>query len=107
MVEMEIIEGNDIYTMKRIATRFFLAAVLASAVFNVFSCQKPQPVVPDEPDDEFVSDADTILIDGEYPVPHPEIPMKIYDRECVVSDAGVSVEAFDITENNFKSIDFH
>lgn len=104
MVEMEIIEGNDIYTMKRIATRFFLAAVLASAVFNVFSCQKPQPVVPDEPDDEFVSDADTILIDGEYPVPHPEIPLKIYNQGVVATADGVSVEVTEITETNFKFI---
>lgn len=104
MVEMEIIEGNDIYTMKKIATRFFLAAVLASAVFNVFSCQKPQPVVPDEPDDEFVSDADTILIDGEYPVPHPEIPLKIYNQGVVATADGVSVEVTEITETNFKFI---
>jgi len=104
MVGMEIIEGNDIYTMKRIATRFFLAAALASAVFNVFSCQKPQPVVPDEPDDEFVSDADTILIDGEYPVPHPEIPLKIYNQGVVATADGVSVEVTEITETNFKFI---
>lgn len=64
------------------------------------------PVTPPEggntPGDEQISEPDIIEIEGENPVPHPQIPMKIYDTKCVASDAGVSVEAFDITENNFS-----
>lgn len=93
---------------KFIAKILWSAAVAAVAGSMVLSCKEPQPETPEEPVDPnapgeiTISVPDTIQIPGEYPVPHPEIPMKIYDRECVVSDAGVSVEAFDITENNFK-----
>lgn len=91
-----------------IAKILWSAAVAAVAGSMALSCKEPQPESPVEPVDPnapgeiTISVPDTIQIPGEYPVPHPEIPMKIYDRECVVSDAGVSVEAFDITENNFK-----
>lgn len=91
-----------------IAKILWYAAVAAVAGSMALSCKEPQPESPVEPVDPnapgeiTISVPDTIQIPGEYPVPHPEIPMKIYDRECVVSDAGVSVEAFDITENNFK-----
>lgn len=89
---------------------YLVAAVIAAASM-VLSCNKPQsegPVNPGEPDnpnapdDITVSVPDTIYIAGENPVPHPEIPMKIYDGECIASEVGVSVEAFDITDRNFK-----
>ena len=77
------------------------AAVIVAAGMMSVSCEEPAPVEP--PTDEItISTPDTILIAGEHPVPHPEIPMKIYDGECIASDAGVSVKAFDVTENNFK-----
>lgn len=92
----------------------WLLAVAAVAGTMALSCNKPQPEDPKDsenpenpsdpnaPGDITVSVPDTIYIDGEYPVPHPDIPMSIHDGKCIASEAGVSVEAFDVTENNFK-----
>lgn len=93
----------------------WMTAVVMTAASLSISCEevKPDdgseddPIEIPQPGDSTVivdqiSKPDTIYISGEYPVPHPDIPMKIYDTKCVASDAGVSVEAFDITENNFK-----
>lgn len=78
-----------------------LAAAAVAAGSLAVSCKDPIPVEP--PVDEITTSVpDTIYIQGENPVPHPEIPMKIYDGKCIASEAGVSVETFDISEDNFK-----
>lgn len=92
----------------------WLVAIAAAFAIMFASCDKPEQN-PDQDDDKTenpdssntpdvpeLSQPDTIYIQGQIEVPHPQIPMKIYDTECVASDAGVSVEAFDITENNFS-----
>ena len=106
---------------------FLLAAAVMTAGFMLVSCEgqgpeetdnKPdtetpapdqpgnpgqdEPVTPPTDDENKLSEPVIIEIDGENPVPHPQIPMKIYDTSCKVSDAGVSVEVFDITEDNFS-----
>lgn len=85
----------------------FAALFIAAGALAV-SCEdvKPgtdEPIV-DTPIEvvDSLSKPDTIYISGEYPVPHPDIPIRLYDTKCIASDAGVSVEVFDITDNNFK-----
>lgn len=90
--------------MKKILSKFFLFGVLGAMALNAFCSCDEKPVPVPAPEDPFISDADTILIDGEYPVPHPEIAMKIYDREVVASEDGVSVEVTDLTETNFTFV---
>lgn len=96
--------------------RLMWFAALAAAFSIMFaSCDKPAPDNTEDPDDTGqtpgnqdtplepeISKPDTIYISGQIEVPHPQIPMAIHDRECIASDAGVSVEVFDITENNFS-----
>lgn len=89
--------------MKTLFSKFCFFSILAAMAFNAF-CSCEEPVNPDEPKDPFVSNADTIIIEGEYPVPHPEIPMKIYDREVVASADGVSVEVTELVETNFTFV---
>lgn len=103
---------------------FWFVAVVMTAGLMLVSCEgqgpeepdtKPETENPEQPenpgdtptpptgDDETkLSEPVIIEIEGENPVPHPQIPMKIYDTSCKVSDAGVSVEVFDITEDNFS-----
>ena len=90
--------------MKTFFSKLMLAAFVIAAAFNVFSCKEIQTDIPEDPKDEFVSDADTIYIQGEYPVPHPDIPMQIYDRKVVATADGVSVEVTELTETNFKFV---
>lgn len=90
--------------MKRtILSRLACIAACAFAAVAAISCDE-KPVQEKDPIDVStgVSVPDTIYIAGEIPVPHPEIPMKIYDGKYTASDAGVSVETFDVTDNNFS-----
>ena len=66
--------------MKTFFSKFLLAAFVSAAAINLFSCKEITPELPDDPNaptDEFVSEADTIYIEGEYEVPHPDIAMEI------------------------------
>lgn len=91
----------------------WFAAVAVAGSLMFASCDKPAPEdskdeeqtdpdIQDTPLEPEVSQPDTIYISGQIEVPHPEIPMAIHDTECIASDSGVSVEVFDITENNFS-----
>lgn len=102
MVVKVIIEENN--TMKTILSKICLLGIVGAMALNAFCSCEEKPIDQNAPEDPFISDADTIMIDGEYPVPHPEIPMKIYDREVVASEDGVSVEVSELTETNFKFI---
>lgn len=90
--------------MKTVLSKICLLGIVGAMALNAFCSCEEKPIDQNAPDDPFISDADTIMIDGEYPVPHPEIPMKIYDREVVASEDGVSVEVSELTETNFKFI---
>ena len=89
--------------MKKNKAKFHMGMLMiASFIGMSVSCQdKPEPEQPDVPYWDMVADADTIQIVGEYPVPHPEIPMLIYQNEVKASPDGVSVEVTDLTETNF------
>ena len=91
--------------MKKNTVKFLMGMLMiASFIGMSVSCQdkpEPEPEQPDVPYWDMVADADTIQIEGEYPVPHPEIPMLIYQNEVKASPDGVSVEVTDITETNF------
>lgn len=90
--------------MKKFFSKICFLGVVGALALNAFCSCEDKPIDVNTPDDPFISDADTILIDGEYPVPHPEIAMKIYDREVVASEDGVSVEVTDLTETNFTFV---
>lgn len=90
--------------MKTFFNRIGLFGLIGAMALNAFCSCGDKPIDVNVPEDPFISDADTILIDGEYPVPHPEIAMKVYDREVVASEDGVSVEVTDLTETNFTFV---
>lgn len=93
--------------MKIFFSKFLLAAFVSAVAINLFSCKEITPDQPDNPNaplDEFVSEADTIYIEGEYEVPHPDIPMEIHDRKVIATADGVSVEVTDLTETNFTFV---
>lgn len=91
--------------MKKNTVKFLMGMLMTAAFIGMsVSCQhkpEPEPEQPDVPYWDMVADADTIQIEGEYPVPHPEIPMLIYQNEVKASPDGVSVEVTDLTETNF------
>lgn len=91
--------------MKKNSVKFLMGMLmLVSFISMSVSCQeKPEPEQPEQqgPTWDMVSDADTILIDGEIPVPHPEIPMVIYQNEVKSSPDGVSIKVTELTETNF------
>lgn len=91
--------------MKKFFSNLIFMALIVSASVNLMvSCDEKNPTVVDPEPDEFVSDADTIIIAGEYPVPHPDIPMTIYDKKVTASADGVSMEVTELTETNFKFV---
>ena len=69
--------------MKTIFSKICFLGIVGALALNAFCSCEDKPIDVNAPEDPFISDADTILIDGEYPVPHPEIAMKIYDREVL------------------------
>lgn len=94
-------------TMKKIFSNISLALLISAvATGMLWSCEDKEQL----PDDGgqtgpiFVSDADTIYIEGEIPVPHPEIPLSIYDGKVENNADGVSIEVTEVTETNFKFV---
>lgn len=94
--------------MKRTLLNCFFYAMLAMFSFGVmWSCDdKKDPVTEEEQEKwpAFVADADTIYIDGEYPVPHPDIKMDVYNSKVLNTADGVTVEVTEVTETNFKFV---
>ena len=86
-------------TMKSALAKISMMALTAAASFNIFwACkEEPQPELYD-------TVGDVIEIAGEYPVPHPEIPMTIFNMDVKSSPDGVSVEVMEVTETNFKFV---
>ena len=85
--------------MRRTFAKISMMALMAAASFNIFwACdEEPQP-------EQYDTVGDVIEIAGEYPVPHPEIPMTIFNMDVKSSPDGVSVEVIDVTETNFKFV---
>ena len=91
--------------MKKVFANLTLM-MLAAALFMCWSCDNPaEPEMPDTPEENLtVSKPDTIYIEGEIQVPHPELPMHIYKEKVQNTADGVSVEVTEITESNFKFV---
>lgn len=90
--------------MKSILSKLGLSVLLTAAAMCMWSCEEtPEPGNEEEGEKTVeLSKPVVIQISGEFPVPHPEIPMEIYDGELINSADGVSVEMLEVTENNFK-----
>ena len=88
--------------MKKNSVKLLMGLLMIISFISMsVSCQDKQGPDQDRPYWDTVADADTILVDGDYPVPHPEIPMLIYQNEVTSSPDGVSVKVTEITETNF------
>lgn len=80
-----------------------LFAVAAVLVF--LSCDKNQPSQDDGPSKVSLKPmADTIYIDNDYQVPHPSVPMDIYDHRLETTPDGVSVEVTEVTPTDFTFV---
>lgn len=92
--------------MKTFFSRFFLIASVSVMIAGAFaSCDKKDPSGKDDsPKLVLKPEADTIYIDGDYPVPHPDVPMDIYNGKLETTPDGVSVEVVEVTEDNFKFV---
>lgn len=92
------------YTMKKIISNLSMLLLLACSAAGMFwSCQEKGP----ENNSKYpvkVAPADTIYIEGELPVPHPDIPLAIYDTKVENTADGVSVEVIEVTETNFRFV---
>lgn len=93
-----------------------LTLVVSMAFACLFvSCDKPEPSAGKEDDKGSISDGldfnysspDTILIDNDFPVPHPELPLAIHDGfkgKIELNDDAVSMEVTEITESTLKFV---
>lgn len=91
--------------MKRILKNLSFSLLLS--VFGLgmmMSCDQTEPVIEGEDTPVVVVPADTIYIEGELPVPHPRIPLEIYNQKVQNTPDGVSVEVTELTETNFKFV---
>lgn len=84
--------------MNRIISTISLVLLASMSMF--WSCQEKeeQNLVTK------VAPSDTIYIEGEIQVPHPDIPLAIYDTKVANTADGISVEVTEVTENNFKFV---
>ncbi|MBE6231128.1 MAG: hypothetical protein E7117_02025 [Bacteroidales bacterium] len=77
-----------------------------SAAFVFFACSRPE--VPENGGEEVagpvVDYPDTILVEGDYPVPHPRIPMLVHDGKYNASADGVSVEVTEVEDKNITFV---
>ena len=55
--------------MKKFFSKICFLGVVGALALNAFCSCEDKPIDVNTPEDPFISDADTILIDGEYPVP--------------------------------------
>lgn len=86
--------------MKRIFPNVSIVSfIMMSCVMMMWSCKEP---IPESPWPSEVAPSDTIYIEGEYQVPHPLIPLAIYDTKVENTADGLSVEVTEVTENNFR-----
>ena len=82
--------------------RLYLLMAVLSAVFAMFSCDRPEideggnteAVLP------VIDYPDTIIVEGDYPVPHPRIPMLVHDGSYSASADGVSVAVTEVEDRN-------
>lgn len=91
--------------MKRIFANLSFPLLLSVLGLGMMiSCEQTEPEVPEPETPIVVTPADTILIEGELPVPHPRIPLEIYNQKVQNTPDGVSVEVTELTETNFKFV---
>lgn len=88
--------------MKSVLSKFGLHFMITAAAICMWSC-KDTDKIDKEGDDGMGVLSKPSVIDkyGEFPVPHPDIPIEIYDGVLINSADGVSVEVTEVTENNF------
>ena len=81
-----------------------ISLVLLASMSMLWSCQEKEEQNQDGTVVTKVAPSDTIYIEGEIQVPHPDIPLAIYNTKVANTPDGISVEVTDVTETNFKFV---
>lgn len=82
-----------------------VSVVLLISTSMLWSCkEKEHDPADDGTGITAVAPSDTIYIEDDLPVPHPDIPLSIYNMEVENTADGVSVEVTEVTDTNFRFV---